>query len=300
MLLSESELGRVESEMQDLETARKRLNEKGLTLSIVKEGEIVFETGSRGMSGLLGAIERYEDELRGASVADKVVGKAVALLCVYAEVKAVYAATLSRKAKALLEENSIGVEWDTLVPNVLDADKVAACPFEELAAEIADPKEVYRKLKALQNFLGGCRSNRMNGEHERFISEEEELERIRAKKLSELREKKQEMTDEPVHVTDSSFNDVVKKHSLALIDFWAPWCGPCRALAPTIEELNKEYAGRVFVGKLNVDENPKTAECFDVSSIPTMLIMKNGEEVDRIVGCVQKKYIEAALRKHLE
>ena len=107
------------------------------------------------------------------------------------------------------------------------------------------------------------------------------------------------MTDEPVHVTDSNFSDIVKKHSLALIDFWAEWCGPCRALAPTIEELNREYAGRVLVGKLNVDENAQTAECFGVSSIPTMLIMKNGEEVDRIVGCVQKKYIEAALRKHL-
>jgi thioredoxin 1 len=139
----------------------------------------------------------------------------------------------------------------------------------------------------------------MNGEHERFISEEEELKRIRAKKLSELREKKQEMTDGPVHVTDTDFNDLVKKHSVALIDFWAPWCGPCRALAPTIEELNREYAGRVFVGKLNVDENPQTAECFGVSSIPTMVVMKNGEEVDRIVGCVQKKYIDAVLRKHL-
>jgi thioredoxin 1 len=139
----------------------------------------------------------------------------------------------------------------------------------------------------------------MNNEHERFISQEQELKRIRARKLSELREKKQEMTDGPVHVTDSNFNEVVKKHSLALIDFWAPWCGPCRALAPTIEELNKDYGGRVLVGKLNVDENPQTAERFDVSSIPTMLIMKNGEEVDRIVGCVQKKYIEAALRKHL-
>jgi thioredoxin 1 len=139
----------------------------------------------------------------------------------------------------------------------------------------------------------------MNGEHERFISEEEELKRIRAKKLSELREKKQEMTDGPVHVTDTDFNDLVRKHSVALIDFWAPWCGPCRALAPTIEDLNREYAGRVFVGKLNVDENPQTAECFGVSSIPTMVVMKNGEEVDRIVGCVQKKYIDAVLRKHL-
>jgi len=121
---------------------------------------------------------------------------------------------------------------------------------------------------------------------------------MREKKLAELMEKKQETGNEPVHVADSNFNEMTKKHPLALIDFWASWCGPCQALAPTIEELAREYAGRIFVGKLNVDENPQTAECFQVFSIPTMLIMKNGVEVDRIVGCVQKKYIEAALRKH--
>jgi len=124
----------------------------------VKEGEIVFEAGSRGISGLLGAIENFGDKLRGASVADKVVGRAVALLCVYAGVEAVYASILSGRARALLEENSIRVEWDTLVESVLDTDKVAACPFEELAAEIVDPEEAYRRLKALQKSLRECRS----------------------------------------------------------------------------------------------------------------------------------------------
>jgi len=139
----------------------------------------------------------------------------------------------------------------------------------------------------------------MSGEHERFISEEnEELKRIREKKLAEFKAGK-EMGNEPVHVTDADFEETVRKHSLALIDFWAPWCGPCLALTPAIEELNKDYAGRVLIGKLNVDENPQTAECFQVFSIPTLLIMKNGQEVDRIVGCVPKKHIEAALRKHL-
>jgi thioredoxin 1 len=140
----------------------------------------------------------------------------------------------------------------------------------------------------------------MSGEHERYASDQKELERVREKKLAELKEKKQEMNNEPVHVTDSNFNEITRKHPLVLIDFWAAWCGPCQALAPTIKELAKEYAGRILVGKLNVDENPQTAECFQVFSIPTMLIMKNGEETDRIVGCVQKKYIEATLRKHLE
>jgi thioredoxin 1 len=139
----------------------------------------------------------------------------------------------------------------------------------------------------------------MSGEHERFISEEdEELKHIREKKLAEFKARK-EMGNELVHVTDADFEETVKKHSVALIDFWAPWCGPCLALAPVIEELNKDYAGKVLVGKLNVDENPQTAECFQVFSIPTLLIMKNGREVERIVGCVPKKHIEVALKKHL-
>ena len=104
---------------------------------------------------------------------------------------------------------------------------------------------------------------------------------------------------EPAKVTDSNFEKVVSEHPLALIDFWAVWCYPCRALEPTIEELAAEYSGKVFVGKLNVDENPKTAERFNVFSIPTMLIMKNGKEVERIVGLVPKKHIEAVLKKHL-
>jgi len=113
-------------------------------------------------------------------------------------------------------------------------------------------------------------------------------------------ERKHEMGNEPLHVSDANFNDVVNKNTLALIDFWASWCGPCRALAPTIEELANDYAGRVLVGKLNVDENPTTAERFQVFSIPTVLIMKGGKEADRIVGCVPKDYIETALKKHLK
>jgi len=143
--------------------------------------------------------------------------------------------------------------------------------------------------------------NGMSGEHERFISEENaELKRIRENKLRRsLGEKTKEMSTEPIIVTDSNFNETIKKHSLILIDFWAPWCGPCRALHPTIEELTREYAGRITIGKLNVDENPNTAECYQVYSIPTLIIMKDGSEADRIVGLVPKKHIEAVLSKHL-
>jgi thioredoxin 1 len=142
--------------------------------------------------------------------------------------------------------------------------------------------------------------NEVTDEYEHFISKEnEELKRIRQRKLAELKEKKPRMSDGPIHLTDSNFNNIIKKHHVALIDFWAPWCGPCQSFGPTIEEVNKEYAEKILVGKLNVDENPKTAESYKVLSIPTILIMKNAKEVDRIVGCVPKKDIESALRKQL-
>jgi len=144
----------------------------------------------------------------------------------------------------------------------------------------------------------------MSGEHKQFISEEdEELRRIKEEKLKELmrlKEKKQEMSAKPVPVTDSNFSETVDKHSLALVDCWAPWCGPCVVISPVVEELAKEYAGKVLFGKLNVDENPRTAERFRIFGIPTLLIIRNGKEVDRIVGLVPKDQIEARLKKHLE
>jgi len=84
-----------------------------------------------------------------------------------------------------------------------------------------------------------------------------------------------------------------------VVDFWAPWCGPCLIMAPVFEELAEEYEGKVAFGKLNVDENPQTAGRFGILGIPTLLIMKNGEEVDRIVGAVPKDYIKTKLKKHL-
>ncbi|NWF86261.1 thioredoxin [Candidatus Bathyarchaeota archaeon] len=104
---------------------------------------------------------------------------------------------------------------------------------------------------------------------------------------------------EPAHITDINFNEIIQKNALALIDCWAPWCGPCQAIGPTIEQLATEYAGRVLIGKLNVDENPQIAEQFQIYSIPTMLIIKNGREVARIVGLCPKNHIESILKKHL-
>lgn len=138
----------------DLAIAKKRLiDEKGLTLSIVKNGQVIFETASHGISGFLEAIENFGEKLEGASVADKITGRAIALLCIHSKVKAVYAVILSKGAKELLERNGIPHEWDSLVEKIFDLNKAGVCPFEKLAAEIANPKEAYRKLKALQNSL---------------------------------------------------------------------------------------------------------------------------------------------------
>ena len=143
----------IETNMQDLELAKERLNEKSLTLSIVKNGEIIFENVSNGISGFLEAIENLGNSLEEASVADRVVGKAIALLCAYVKAKAVYAATLSIGAKDVLEKYSVYHEWENLVENILDINKAGICPFEKLATEISNPKHAYRKLKALQNSL---------------------------------------------------------------------------------------------------------------------------------------------------
>ncbi len=96
----------------------------------------------------------------------------------------------------------------------------------------------------------------------------------------------------PVTITDQNFNDEVTKSNIpVLIDFWAVWCGPCRAIAPVVEQLAGEYDGKIKIGKLDVDENPETAVKFGVRSIPTLLLFKNGQVVDTIIGAVQKQVI---------
>ena len=106
------------------------------------------------------------------------------------------------------------------------------------------------------------------------------------------------MTEAPFHLTDANFDETIKKNKLVFVDFWANWCGPCRALAPTIVELAKEYSGKITIGKLDVDENPASAEKFQVFSIPTMIVFKDGQEAERLVGLCPKNRITDTLKKH--
>lgn len=95
--------------------------------------------------------------------------------------------------------------------------------------------------------------------------------------------------------TDSNFDEVIKSGHVVLVDCWAPWCGPCRMLAPTIEGLAKDYGDRIGFYKLNTDENPKVAADFRIRSIPTIFIFVNGKLTDTIIGAVPRQYIEGKL-----
>jgi thioredoxin 1 len=104
----------------------------------------------------------------------------------------------------------------------------------------------------------------------------------------------------PFRVTDANFEETLKNNKLVLVDFWATWCGPCRALAPTIDELAQEYVGKALIGNLDVDGSPSAAEKFQVFSIPTMILFKNGQEVERLVGLCTKSSITSIIEKHLQ
>ena len=102
-------------------------------------------------------------------------------------------------------------------------------------------------------------------------------------------------------VTDASFaQDVLQADGPVIVDFWAPWCGPCRAVAPVLEQVAEEYAGRVTIAKLNVDESPRTAERYGIRSIPTIALFKAGEVVDGVLGAAPKTFFTQMLDKHLD
>ena len=138
------------------------------------------------------------------------------------------------------------------------------------------------------------------------MENDEELEKIKQKKLRQLVEKtvetekkKKSALNKPIEVSDATFKESIQDHSLVVVDCWAPWCAPCRMVAPVIEEMARDYAGKVLFGKLNVDENRKVATQYQILSIPTLLVFKNGKLIDRIVGAMPRQMLEPKITRHL-
>jgi thioredoxin 1 len=100
-------------------------------------------------------------------------------------------------------------------------------------------------------------------------------------------------------LTDGNFEQAINGGQVVLVDFWAPWCGPCRRLAPTVDELAGDYDGRLVVGKLNVDDNPNVAGRFSIRGIPTLLLFKGGQVVEQVVGLADKLTLQKVIDKHV-
>lgn len=126
------------------------------------------------------------------------------------------------------------------------------------------------------------------------------LDEIRKRKLKELDQKyleKKEAIDKPIQVTDKTFDQVIRAHPVVVVDFWGEWCPPCHIVAPIIEELAKDYAGKVVFGKLDVGENKAIALKYGITAIPTLLFFKNGKLVDQVLGAVPRQHLEEKIRK---
>ena len=137
------------------------------------------------------------------------------------------------------------------------------------------------------------------------MEEDEELEKTRQRKLRQPVKKaaepieKKVALNKPIKVSHATFKDIIQNHPLVVVDCWAPWCGPCHMVAPVIEEMARDYAGKILFGKLNVDENREVATQYQIMSIPTLLVFKDGNLVDRIVGAMPRQMLEPKIAKHL-
>ncbi len=103
----------------------------------------------------------------------------------------------------------------------------------------------------------------------------------------------------PITLTDFNFNESVHKYPLLIVDFWAAWCGPCRMVSPVIDQLSNELAGKAVFGKINVDDNTNTSNVLGIQSIPTIVVFKNGQAVDRIIGAMTKSQLTSKISPHI-
>ncbi|WEU40832.1 MAG: thioredoxin [Candidatus Odinarchaeum yellowstonii] len=135
------------------------------------------------------------------------------------------------------------------------------------------------------------------------MAEDLELEKIKMKKISELMRKSKEveknMADAPLELNQSNFDKTINESPLpVLVDFYATWCMPCKMMAPVVADLARKYSGKILVGKVDVDRNPKLAVRYQIMSVPTFMVFKNGKPVDRILGAVGSR-LEEIIRVHV-
>jgi thioredoxin len=151
-----------------------------------------------------------------------------------------------------------------------------------------ESKEYESKLKKLTEESEKLKEERLKKER-KVLKERPKL----------FREKEKSVADKPVDLTDTTFKEAVQNHSLVVVDCWAPWCGPCLYVSPIVEEIAQDYAGKIFFGKLNVDENRRVAIQYSIMSIPTLLIFKSGRLVDQIIGAMPRGMLEPKIIRYL-
>lgn len=140
-------------------------------------------------------------------------------------------------------------------------------------------------------------------------NEDEKLEKIRKRKLEKMMDRSSIKKEDkkissknmgkPIDLTDETFTKYVNDNTFVVIDMWAPWCGPCRIVSPIIEELAKDYVGKIAFGKLNVDNNRKRATQYGIMSIPTLLVFKNNKLVDKVIGAMPRRMLEPRITQYL-
>ena len=132
----------------------------------------------------------------------------------------------------------------------------------------------------------------------------DELEMLRRKRLEELQRRfakasmMTEMPDRPVELNDANMDDLINRYDTVVVDCWAEWCAPCRVVDPIVEQFAKEFNGKILFGKLNVDKNQITAMKYQIMSIPTLLVFKNGKLVDRIIGAIPRDILRAKILRY--
>jgi len=136
------------------------------------------------------------------------------------------------------------------------------------------------------------------------LTEDNEISAIMKRKKEILEEKLRSMNEikkikKPINLTDSNFDIEKAKYSLLVVDFWAAWCGPCKMISPIIEQLAEQYAGKIVFGKVNVDENPHISQRFGIQSIPTLMIVKEGQVIDVMIGALPKGQIENRIEQYI-